>query len=71
MALGVMNLVLAGMMVYLRFGPFQRVLDRMAEQGTEVPAWLPNGFSLGVLVMGGFLVFRGVSSIRQGLRSDS
>jgi hypothetical protein len=65
LAMAVLQLVLVGMLLYLRFGPFARFLASLEARGTEVPAWLPLLFSGGVAVLSFFLGVRAVLSLRR------
>ncbi len=70
-SMGVLNLVLAGMVVYLRFGAFQRMVEGMEARGTEVPDWLELGFTGLVLAMAVFLGVRGLGLLRNAFRSST
>jgi len=65
-----LHVVLAGMLVYFRFGPAARVLSQLRARGLEIPAWLPLTMTVGVLAVAGFLALRGLRSFRR-FRGDT
>jgi hypothetical protein len=65
--LAVLYFTLCGMLVYLRLGPFQRVVGKFQEQGTELPPWFNLVFTAGVVLIGAFLVWRGLAALRSAL----
>jgi len=68
--LGALNLVLGGMVVYLRLGPFRTLVSRLAEREVALPGWLIWGFTAGTLLIAGFLAWRGVRLVRKALRPE-
>jgi hypothetical protein len=65
--LALLHLILVGMVIYLRLGPFERVLTRLTERGAEIPAWLPLTFNAGVILVTAFLLWRGGRLARKAL----
>lgn len=59
-------LVLA-MLLYFRLGPFRRVVARLETQGVELPVWFSLVFTVGVALVVVFLLWRGLSALRQAL----
>jgi len=57
-----------GLLLYFRFVPYRRVMNRLAEEGVEMPAWFSSVFSVGLLVVAAFLLYRGIISLRKALR---
>jgi hypothetical protein len=63
--LALLYFLLAGMVLYFRFGPFARVIDRFRGEGAQVPSLYVWG---GTAVLGGvalFLVWRGWRFLRR------
>jgi hypothetical protein len=72
--LAVLYAFVLGVLLYFRFGPYRRVMERLAEDGVAMPGWFSALFSFGILAVGLFLVWRGVGAARKALnppRSDS
>jgi hypothetical protein len=63
--LALLYFLLAGMVLYFRFGPFARVIDRFRGEGARIPSAYVWG---GTVVLGGvalFLVWRGWRYLRR------
>ena len=65
--LGLLYLIIAGLIVYFRLGPVQRVMDRLVRDGVEPPAWFPVVFTVGPILIGAFLIFQGWRYLRRSL----
>jgi hypothetical protein len=63
--LALVYFLLAGMIVYFRWVPFARVLDRMRREGTELPAAYAWIATLGVSAVAALLVWRGIRILRR------
>ena len=60
-----------GLLLYFRFGPYRRVMNRLAEDGVEMPTWFSSLFSGGILLVSLFLLWRGGGALRRALQSPS
>ncbi len=67
LVLALLDFVIAGLVLYFRLGPVQRVLDRLVRDGVRVPAWLPLVFTAGTVVAVAWLAARGVQAVRRAL----
>lgn len=65
--LAMLYLATAGLIAYFRLGPVQRVMDRLDRDGVQAPAWFPVVFTVGPIIIGGFLVFQGWRYLRGAL----
>lgn len=68
-AIAALYFVVAGMLVYFRLGPFERLIRRFETAETPLPAWFVPVFSGGIALVGLFLIFRGVTFLRKSLQS--
>jgi hypothetical protein len=64
LVVAVLHVVLAGMLLYFRFGPAAAVIEQLRDRGVAVPGWLPLGMTVGTLFVAGFLAVRGLHSYR-------
>ena len=62
-----MYFLVLGMLLYFRLGPFRRVMARLEADGVEVPLWFSLVFTAGVALVGLFLLWRGLVSLRRAL----
>ena len=57
----------SGMLLYFRFVPYQRVVDRFDASGTALPGWFNLVFTAGVGLVLVLLVWRGIAMLRKAL----
>jgi len=67
-AMAALHFLIAGMLLYLRWGPIERAFETFIQQGLEIPAWLSQGMTLGTVFMALFLTGRGLLSLRKAWR---
>ena len=66
--LAALYFVVAGMLVYFRLGPFERLISRFEVSETPLPAWFVPVFTGGIAVVGLFLILRGLGYLRKFLQ---
>jgi hypothetical protein len=67
LVMAVLYFLIAGLVVYFRLGPVERVLARLVRDGVQVPGWLPATLTLGAGVVAAYLAVQGVRSVRRAL----
>ena len=65
--LAVLYFMICGMLIYFRLGPFQRVLLNFEDKGVVLPEWFNLAFTGGIVLVGLFLVFRGMVALKSFL----
>ena len=65
--LALLYLATAGLIVYFRLGPVQRVMERLERDGAHIPDWFPLVFTVGPILIGAFLIFQGWRYLRRAL----
>ena len=66
-----MYFLVLGMLLYFRLGPFRRVMARLETDGVDAPIWFSFVFTAGVGLVGLFLLWRALASLRRALTSPT
>lgn len=66
--LAALYFTVCAMVLYFRFVPFRRVVERFDREGVAFPAWFHPVFTAGTAVVVLFLLWRGILTLRRALR---